>query len=108
MKLVRGSMNLWTAGFVVLIALISVFICISIIVRMHSLVVGLLAVLGICLTTFLALWSLFRSLRGNQGKDEFNEMNLRVKEMIELTPGINSHPGAGSKADVEVPDEVTR
>lgn len=97
MKLVPGKMNLWKAAFVVIVTSISLVICVSIMVGTKSLVVGLLAVLAIGITSFLALWSLFGSLRGNQGKDEFNEMNLRLKEMVELTPGLSGQSEGSMK-----------
>jgi cation transport ATPase len=81
MKRIHKAMNLWTAALVVLIAAIAVYFSASTIVNTKSLAISLLAALAIGVTIFLALWALFGSLRGNRGKDEFNQMNLRLKEM---------------------------
>lgn len=81
MKRFPRAMNLWEGAIVVIIASTATLFCAFVILNTKSMVIALLAALAIGVTIFLALWALFGSLRGNQGKDEFNQMNMRLKEM---------------------------
>ena len=84
MRLVKGYLNLWYAGLTILLAGVVITAFGFIVVKEQSLSLSLLGVAGMALATFFTLWFLLRSLKGNQGKDEMNEIRLRVKEMAEM------------------------
>lgn len=88
-NLVPGNINLITGGLITLLSLAALIACIVIVVSSHSIILALIAILGIAIVTFLTSWCLFRSLKANQGNDELDEIRLRFKEMVRLTPGLN-------------------